>query len=258
MWSQVFLSDLAKEHKQTKNGVSTEESKYDTRFQPNSRNYWEIFAVLTAPLTKPQLLTVCSKSFQTVNNWQLTHDFNVIPLNILVHLQILTWQCLTIQSVAPSATVAVIAMSNCAPPPPRPIKPTCLGIRVDLGDWKRYQSKCRPHIPIRFFHTHRSTLLRLATINNAADQQIDRIRPLTLYNRWPKQSIDQINQNPWRPGVVGGTLRDASTVMVAHRHRSSAMRSNDDWHQRACPLLYVVLPRFTHSTFATRSSHGAL
>ena len=42
-------------------------------------------------------------------------------------------------------------------------------------------------------------------------------------------SVNQsINQNPWRPGVVGGTPTDASTATAAHRRLSSATQSNDD------------------------------
>ena len=43
------------------------------------------------------------------------------------------------------------------------------------------------------------------------------------------QTINQsINQNPWRPGVVGYPRTDASAVTAAHRCLSSATRSDDN------------------------------
>ena len=59
---------------------------------------------------------------------------------------------------------------QCQLPPPIST-PLIRGIRVDFGGRKWYQSKCRPRIPIRLLCT---LLHRLASIQNAADRQIER------------------------------------------------------------------------------------
>ena len=71
--------------------------------------------------------------------------------------------------------LAGITMSNYDPPL---IRPPFWG----LEDRKWYQSKCRPHIPIRLRDTPRPIYQRLATMHNAADDrqtggQSDRNRP---------------------------------------------------------------------------------
>ena len=63
-----------------------------------------------------------------------------------------------------------------------------------------------------------------------------------------------INQNPWRPGVVGGTPTDATAVTAAHRRLCSAKRNNDDidWSVHFLMLAFNDLRKLTVSCWLNR------
>ena len=76
--------------------------------------------------------------------------------------------------------------------------PQICGVRVDIGDRKRFQPKCRPHIPIRFLYTLRAYLAPFGhkiQRGGQKDRQSDVIRPPTQY------SIGDLK--PFRDGGYG-------------------------------------------------------
>ena len=94
-------------------------------------------------------------------------------------------------------------------------------------------------------HTHTHT-----PFSSAELKMVERFWLLTC-------NMHSINQNPWRPGVVG-LHRQIRPLWYGRSSTPVLCNAGQWWHRLARLLLDVVFARFMRSTSATPSVHGAL